>query len=97
MMVFGSSANSSFDTVKLLSLPVAKVPGLASTLTPLIEATAQYLIENPTDRVLEKAEAIGLEAAARFYAIPGAFNLIQHGDQTFLAALWRVCGAQTRS
>jgi hypothetical protein len=44
-----------FDTVKLLSLPVAKVPGLASTLTPLIEATAQYLIENPTDRVLEKS------------------------------------------
>jgi hypothetical protein len=72
------------DTVKLMGLPAAKVPGLVSGLTPLIEATAQYLIENPTDRVLEKAGAIGLEAAARFYAIPGVFHLIQHGDQTFL-------------
>lgn len=72
------------DTVKLLCMPVAKIPSLATGLTPLIEATAQYLIQYPSDRVLEKAKTIGLEGAARFYAIPGAFNLVQNGDKTVL-------------
>lgn len=69
--------------VKLLGMPGAKVKGIESLL-PLIEKTAQYLKENPTDKVLKKAETIGIDAAAEFYAIPGAYALVQCSGKTYL-------------
>lgn len=71
-------------TVSLLGMSPRQVHGIAEHLAPLIERTAAHLKENPTDKVLKKAETVGLDAAAEFYAIPGAYALVQRDGKTYL-------------
>lgn len=70
--------------VKLLGMPLTEVHGVKSHLLPLIQKTAQYLKEHPTERVLKLAAKEGLDKAAEFYAIPGAYTLIQRDGKTYL-------------
>lgn len=72
--------------VKLLGMPLIEVHGIDSHLLPLIHRTAEYIKTNPTERVLKLAEKEGqtLDSAAGFYAIPGAYALIQRDGKTYL-------------
>lgn len=70
--------------IGLLAMPPVYVPGIKFHLLPLIEQGYQYLLENPTERVLKKAEKVGLDEAARFYALPGKYALIQRDGKTYL-------------
>ena len=71
-------------TVKLLGMPSVKVHGLKEHLLPLIAKTANQLKSDPTEKVLKLAESKGLESAAEFYAIPGAYRLLERGEKTYL-------------
>jgi hypothetical protein len=71
-------------TVKLLGMPAVCVHGIKNHLIPLIEKTAAYLKENPIEKVLKKSEESNLNTAADFYAVPGAYALVQRSGKTYL-------------
>lgn len=71
-------------SVKLLGMPSTYVHGIKDRLLPLIERTRKYLLENPTDRVLERAQKTNLEEASSFYSIPGSYTIINRPDGTYL-------------
>ena len=75
---------SADGTVKLLGMSSVKVHGLKQHLIPLIAKTAEQLKTNPTEKVLKLAESKGLETAAEFYAIPGAYCLLERDGKTYL-------------
>lgn len=71
--------------VKLLGMPEVFVPGIVQGLLPKLRATAAYLRENPTDKMLEQmAKGMSLEEAAGFYATPGSYCLLERNGQTYL-------------
>jgi hypothetical protein len=70
--------------VSLLGLDPVLVPGIKIHLLPLVERGYRYLLENPTERVLKKTEKVGLDAAARFYSLPGQYALIERAGKTYL-------------
>ena len=71
-------------TVKLLGMAPVQIGGLSQHLNPLIAKTADYLKSNPTEKVLKRTESTGLETAADFYAIPGAYCLLEREGKTYL-------------
>jgi hypothetical protein len=71
-------------SVTLMGMPPTVCHGIKSHLLPLMEQTYQYLLENPTERVLKKAEKLGLDAAARFYSIPGFYSIHSRNGKTYL-------------
>ena len=75
---------SNDGTVKLLGMASVKVNGLKQHLLPLIAKTTDHLKSNPTEKVLKLAESKELDAAAEFYAIPGAYCLLERDGKTYL-------------
>lgn len=72
------------DKVKLLGLDAIVVSGLSRRLGSKIEKTAEYLQQNPTDRVLKRAEKSTLAEAAAFYAIPGLYRIVRRENADYL-------------
>lgn len=70
--------------IKLCGMDWVEIPGLTKHLNHIIQRTEQYLRENPTEKVTKKAEDVGLEDAAAFHAIPGAFCLLERDGKTYL-------------
>lgn len=71
-------------TVKLMGMDPIRVPGLQKHLLPLISKTKDFLLEEPTQRLLDRSEKTSLEEAAEFYSIPGAYCLISRDGKTYL-------------
>jgi hypothetical protein len=70
------------NKVKLVGLEPIEIN--LDRLNRKILKTYEHLLQEPSDRVIKAASITSLENAARFYAQPGAYRLIERADGEFI-------------